>query len=99
MPVDALIAIKLYEVAAEKGLSDAHFHLGFMFYFGIGVKLEFEQAAKWYRKAVDQGFKVTEDRPDTCGHYRKETPKEYFNRYKWYALSVERATPSVLPRS
>jgi TPR repeat protein len=92
VPVDALKAIKLYETAAEKGLGDAHFHLGFMHYFGIGVKQEFEQAVKCYRKAIDQGYNVSEDRADTCGHYQKETPKEYFKRYKWYAQAVRRAT-------
>ena len=63
-----------------------------MHYFGIGVKQEFDQAVKCYRYAVDQGYKVNEDHPDTCGHYRKETPKEYFKRCKWYVLAVRRAT-------
>ena len=92
VPMDALKAIKFYQAAAEKGLGDAHFHLGFMHYFGIGVKQEFDQAVKCYRKAVDQGFKVTENHPDTCDHYQKETPKEYFKHYKWYAQAVKRAT-------
>jgi TPR repeat protein len=90
VPVDVLKAIKLYEAAAEKGLSDALFHLGFMHYFGIGVKQDFELAVKCYRKAIDQGYKVSEDHADTCGHYRKETPKEYFKHYKWYALTAQR---------
>jgi TPR repeat protein len=95
VPVDVFKAIKLYETAAQKGLSDAHFQLGFMHYFGIGVKQEFDQAVKCYRYAVDQGYKVNEDHPDTCGHYRKETPKDYFKRYKWYAQTVKRAANNV----
>jgi TPR repeat protein len=92
MPVDHLKAIKLYEAAAKKGFGEAHFQLGLMHYFGIGVKQEFELAVKFYRNAIDQGYKVCEGHPDTCDHYRKETPKEYFKRYNWFALAVQRAT-------
>jgi hypothetical protein len=49
--------------ATEKGLPDAMFTLGEYFYEGKGSEKDPDQAAEWYRKALDAGYE-----PDDEGH-------------------------------
>ena len=48
-------ALAPFTGAAEQGHANAQFHLGFMFFKGIGVPEDHTQAALWYRKAALQG--------------------------------------------
>ena len=49
--------------ATEKGMPDAMFTLGEYFYEGKGSEKDPDQAAEWYRKALDAGYE-----PDDEGH-------------------------------
>ena len=40
---------------AEQGDVDAQFNLGWCYYMGEGVPQDKAEAAKWYRKAAEQG--------------------------------------------
>ena len=42
-------------MAAEQGLTNAQYNLGFMYNFGEGVPQNDAEAVKWYQKAVEQG--------------------------------------------
>lgn len=44
-----------YRKAAEQGFAPSQTHLASMYYFGLGVPKNHEEAVKWYRKAADQG--------------------------------------------
>lgn len=46
--------------AADQGVANAQFNLGFMYKRGQGVKQDSQEAAKWYRKAADQGLEVAQ---------------------------------------
>ena len=46
---------KGYRKAAEQGLANAQFNLGVMYHKGRGVPQSYEEAAKWFRKAAEQG--------------------------------------------
>ena len=48
-------ALKMFEVLAREGHSEAEFFLGFMFDTGRGAKQNPAEAAKWYRMAADRG--------------------------------------------
>jgi TPR repeat protein len=45
-----------YETKAEKGDAEAQFNLGFCYDDGRGVKKDYAEAVKWYRKAAEQNF-------------------------------------------
>ena len=40
---------------AEQGDADAQFNLGYLYESGRGVSQDYNEAAKWYRKAAEQG--------------------------------------------
>ena len=47
--------------AAEHGDVDAQFTLGWCYYMGEGVEENVSEAAKWYRKAAEQGHAAAKD--------------------------------------
>ena len=47
--------IEVVRKAVELGDADAQSNLGDVYYYGWGVPQDYAQAAKWYRKAADQG--------------------------------------------
>ena len=51
-----------YKVGAEGGNAVSQYQLGMMYYSGLGVAVDFEQARPWLEKAAAQ------DDPDAVGH-------------------------------
>jgi uncharacterized protein len=57
--INASKAFSYFEMAANKGHSEAHFELGYSYEYGRGVDKDREKALQWYQKAAIRG--------DTCG--------------------------------
>jgi len=57
---DYKTAYQLIKPQAEKGDAGAQFILGFMYDEGKGVPQDYVEAAKWYRKAAEQGNKAAQ---------------------------------------
>lgn len=53
---DWATAFRLSEALAQQNLADAHGVLGLIYYHGLGVPRDLEQAEYWLDKAVDGGF-------------------------------------------
>jgi len=53
---DYKTAYRLFKPLAEQGLPLAQYNLGVMYYNGQGVPKDYAEAAKWYRKAAEQGL-------------------------------------------
>ena len=49
-------AIKLFHQAAERGVAEAQFRLGYMYVLGEGAARDDKKAVKWYRQAAEQGY-------------------------------------------
>lgn len=49
-------AVVQYRAAAEQGDAQAQFALGLSYFFGQGAEQSYPEAAKWYRKAAEQGL-------------------------------------------
>jgi SEL1 protein len=49
-------ALKLFTMAAEKGLPDAQLYLGQIFFQGLGVRRDFKQALKYFQLASQSGM-------------------------------------------
>ena len=47
--------VRVWQEGADQGNDGAQFALGCMFRDGNGVKQNYFEASKWYRKASDQG--------------------------------------------
>ena len=56
MPQDFAEAVRWYRLAAEQGLAEAQFILGFAYYNGEGVPQDFAEAVRWVRLAAEQGY-------------------------------------------
>ena len=48
-------AVKWYRQAAEQGVVEAQYNLGFMYVKGQGVAQDYKTAIKWYSQAAEQG--------------------------------------------
>ena len=48
-------SVKWYQLAAEKGLADAQYTLGFMYFYGHGVEQDYWKAVVWFQRAAEQG--------------------------------------------
>jgi TPR repeat protein len=46
-------AVKWYRKAAEQGVVDGQYNLGWMYDKGKGVVQDYKEAVKWYRKAAE----------------------------------------------
>ena len=54
------LAVTACHRLAESGDATAQLNVGSMYYLGVGVTQNFEEAARWYRKAADQGLATAE---------------------------------------
>jgi TPR repeat protein len=52
---DFVKAVDLYRKAAELGHPKAQLNLGLMYFIGEGVPQNYNESAKWYRKAAEKG--------------------------------------------
>jgi TPR repeat protein len=52
---DFAAALSSYRIAANQGHAKAQCKLGLMYEFGLGVGRDYAEAAKWFRKAAEQG--------------------------------------------
>jgi len=60
VPLNATEAIRLFRLAAKRGLSIAQCHLGFAYERGFGVSRDDFEAVRWYRLAAAQGDPIGE---------------------------------------
>ena len=75
------IAVLKVEIAAEQGGAEAQYNLGVMYNIGDGVPEDKLEAAKWFRKAAEQGLAVAQaalglqllakDKPEAVKWFRK----------------------------
>jgi len=53
-------------VKAESGNATAQYNLGYCYEYGRGVAKDYVEAAKWYRKAADQGDSYAQCNLGSC---------------------------------
>src|SRR5271163_448390 len=52
---DYTTALRLLRPQADRGVAEAQYELGFMYYGGLGVPQSYVDAVKWYHIAADHG--------------------------------------------
>ena len=72
---------KATKIKAEQGDAEAQYFLGWMYYKGQGVPQNYEEAAKWTRKAAEQGR--------AWAQYNLGVPQDYVEAAKWYRKAAE----------
>lgn len=82
--------------AAERGDARAQFDLGGMYYEGQGVPRDYSEAAKWYRKAAEQGLPEAQtalgsmyDVAWVMGNGKWPVPQDDAEAVRWYRKAAE----------
>ena len=57
--------------------------------FGEGVEQSDAEAAKWYRKAAEQGYAEAQLHLGNCSRNGQGLPQNYENAAKWYRMAAE----------
>ena len=82
------LRLKLTETAAEQGDAEAQFCLGNCYCIGDGVKQDYSEAFKWFRKAAEQGDAGAQCNLGICyaeGHGIKQ---DYSEATKWLGKAI-----------
>ena len=76
-------------VAAEKGDATAQCALGACFEAGKGMLKDYEEAAKWYRRAATQGDAMAECALAACYEKGRGVTQDLAEAAKWYTQAAE----------
>ena len=76
-------------MAAEKGVADAQFNLGFMYAEGRGVPEDAREAAKWYRMAAEKGHAKAQFNLGRMYAKGEGVPEDAREAVKWYRMAAE----------
>ena len=82
-------AIKLYRLAADRGLAMAQFNLGTMYENGGEVAKDLKQAFKWYQLAANQGNVYGQQSLGIMYFSGKGTKKDYMQAIKWFRKAAD----------
>ena len=82
--------------AAEQGLAEAQFDLGWMYAQGRGVIRDDAAAAKWYRKAADQGFSHAQYSLAVLYSEGRGVAQNYATALKWYRKASDQGDVMAL---
>jgi len=69
--------------------SAANYNLGEKYYYGNGVPQDYTKAAKWYRKAAEQGYAPAQSNLGVMYEHGKGVPKDYTKAVEWYRKATE----------
>lgn len=80
---------------AKAGDASAQYKLGYDYYLGRGVALDYVQAAIWWRKSADQGFPQAQNNLGVLYNAGKGVPQSYTEAYFWENLAAARASGNL----
>ena len=89
---------KLFEetkVKAEKGDATAQWILGSDYQYGKGVKQDYAEAVKWYRKAAEQGNSYAQRNIGVMYHNGKGVKQDTTEAVKWYRKAAEQGNADL----
>ena len=66
---------------------NAQYNIGGMYEFGLGVTEDYAEAAKWYRKAAEQGDARAQNYLGLIYDIGVVVPQDYAEAHMWYDLA------------
>ena len=83
-------AVKWFRRAADRGLADAQFNLGWMYDRGEGVAKGHAEAVRWFRKAAEQGLATAQcEVLAECMKAAKGAATGHAEAVSWYRKAAE----------
>ena len=73
---------------AEQGDADAQFNLGFMYFLGEAIPLDYKEAFRWYRASAVQGNSSAQGSLGAMYRAGLGLPQDYILAHMWYNLAV-----------
>ncbi len=67
---------------------DSQNRLATMYSTGVGVTLDFAEAAKWYRKAADQGDTDAQNQLGSMYGNGQGVPQDNVEAYRWFDIAA-----------
>ncbi|RIB24755.1 kinase-like domain-containing protein [Gigaspora rosea] len=83
------MALMWYQLAAEKGYTDAQVSLALMYAKGEGVEQSYNESMKWYRLGAEQGHPASQFSLGMLYHYGQGVEKSYEEALKWFLRAAE----------
>ena len=80
---------------AKAGDPEAQYKLGYDYFLGRGVPLDYVQAAIWWRKAADQGYPKAQNNLGVLYNAGKGVPQSYAEAYFWQNLAAGRTSGAL----
>ena len=77
---------------AEQGHGDAQYLLGQMYHGGLGVPLDYAEAALWYRRAAEQGNPGCQFLLGFLYSTGRGVPKDFVQAHFWFSVSAARGS-------
>jgi TPR repeat protein len=82
-------ALRRWMPLAQKGQAAAEFAAGLMYEKGEGVARDYVEAAKWYRRAADQGYAIGQFALGALyDNGLGGVPQDFTLAYMWYNLAA-----------
>ena len=78
-----------YKAKAEQGDAEAQFNLGFCYDDGRGVRKDYGEAVKWYRKAAELGNAVAQWSLGSCYANGRGVAKDEVEAVAWYRRAAD----------
>ena len=92
-PPPALSLAALRQMAAGDAM--AQFHLGVMYHMGEGVPQDDAEAAKWTRRAAEQGHPQAQHNLGVAYHKGDGVPQDFAEAAKWTRRAAEQGHPQA----
>ena len=87
---DYATAFREWKPLAEKGNAAlAQFYLGLMYAQGQGVPQDYAEAARWYRRAAEQGYDAAQFRLGMLYFEGEGFPQDYKEAMRWIRLAAD----------
>ena len=80
---------------ANQGNKEGEYYLGYCYYYGKGIKQDYNEAVKWYKLAADQGYETAQYNLGECYYYGEGVKQDYYEAVKWYKLAAEQGYKSA----
>jgi uncharacterized protein len=90
LAVEQAIDPRLIE-QAKAGDQVAQYKIGYDYFLGRGVPIDYVQAAIWWRKAADQGYPEAQNNLGVLYNSGKGVPQSFAEAYFWQNLAASRA--------
>lgn len=87
--------IQLWEEAPAEGLVNSHFNLGYVYQTGQGLRQNFGESVKWYRKAVDQGCAEAQVNLAHLYLEGQGVRQSYKEAAKWYRKAADKGNAAA----